>query len=71
MKSYVATFGYDLLRGGKRITGTEFINADSFEQAWMKAGRMCSKTERVLYVDEFIKREEDKDLLDYESIDVV
>lgn len=71
MKSYVVTFGYDLLRGGKRITGSDFVSADSFEQAWIKAGAMCSRTERVLYVDEFVKREEDKDLLDYESIEVI
>jgi hypothetical protein len=71
MKSYVVTYGYDLLRGGKRITGSDFINAESFEQAWIKAGSLCSRTERVLYVDEYIKPLEDKDLLDYESIEVI
>jgi hypothetical protein len=58
MKTYAITFGYDLMRGGKRITGTDFVHARSFEEAWTMAKGMCSRTEKVLYVDEYIKPNE-------------
>lgn len=71
MKNYAITYGFDLMRGGKRITGTHFVEARNAHEAHMIGAGMCSRTEKVLYVDEFIKHEEDKDLLDYESIEVI
>jgi hypothetical protein len=63
---YFATFGN--YQG--RMTGQDFIHAPNIQQARTIAEAMCAKHEHVLYVDEVLPFE-DKDLLDYESIEVI
>lgn len=70
MNEYVITYGFDLMRGGIRITGTYMVEARDADEAHVIGASMCSRTERVLWVDEF-QPFEDEDLLDYESIEVI
>ena len=71
MKTYFVTYGYPL-RTGFRFTGQGFINARSFQHAWDAAMKSCGKGEQVLFVDTPPDPyPEDKDPLDYKSIDVV
>jgi hypothetical protein len=63
---YFVTFG----NHQGRMTGQDFVHAPTIQQARIIAEAMCAKHEHVLYVDE-VQPFEDKDLLDYESIEVI
>jgi hypothetical protein len=65
---YVATYGIKQKKGGWFITEQMFINASSESNAWIKAKRQAMRGEDV-YLVEPIK--EDKELLDYDSMDVI
>jgi len=67
---YFVSFGIKYGRGGMRLTGQDYVDASSIQQARTIAKAMCAKHEHVLYVDE-VQPFEDKDLLDYESIEVI
>jgi hypothetical protein len=64
--SYFVTFGN--YQG--RMTGQDYVNAPTIQQARIIANAMCARHEQVLAVDE-VQPFEDKDLLDYESIEVI
>lgn len=69
---YMLTFGFRQGRGGVRITGTHYVMAPDAMVARSKAQRMCARYEEVLFCDRVdYFSEEDKDPLDYESIEVV
>jgi len=70
-RSFVVTYGLRYGRGGIRITGTDVVYAPNLRVAWQMAESKKARHEQVLYVDLPPHFEEDKDLLDYESIDVI
>lgn len=45
------TFGFQMNRGGIRITGTDIVHASNLRLAWQIAESMCARHEQVLYVD--------------------
>jgi hypothetical protein len=67
--NYIVTFGNTYGRGD-RITGQDIVTAKNKDQACTMANAMCARHESVLWIDE-IQPMEDKDLLDYDSIDVI
>lgn len=72
MNSYFITFGYNLPKGGQRITGTGWTSARNYQHARDAAQLVCQPWEQVLYIDEPPNPyPEDRDPLDYDSIDVI
>lgn len=69
MNTYLASFGIEQLRGGWLITEQHIITAKDSDRAWRIAYRDCPKGEQVYDVMYFPN--EDKELLEYESIDVI
>lgn len=68
--NYFVTFGFTYGRGGQCITGQDYVMAKNKDHARTRAKALCSRHESVLWIDE-IQPMEDKDLLDYDSIDVI
>lgn len=70
-KTYVVTYGNP--KGTSyHITGTGIIHARCYQHAWDAAVNACGLGEQVLFVDlPPSPYPEDKDLMDYESIDVI
>jgi hypothetical protein len=64
--NYFVTFGNS--RG--RMTGQDYVHAPTIQQARIIARSMCARYEQVLTVEQ-LPVVEDKDLLDYESIEVI
>lgn len=70
-QSYVVTYGIPM-GTSYRITGTGFVHARCYQHAWDAAAGSCGKGEQVLFVDEPPQPyPEDKDPMEYDSIDVI
>lgn len=70
-QTYVVTYGIPM-GTSYRITGTGFVNARCSQHAWDAATGSCGKGEQVLFVDlPPNPYPHDRDLLDYDSIDVI
>lgn len=65
---WVATYGAKQMRGGWLVTEQHLLEAKDYPTAFKIGLRDCPRGESLMYIDEI---KQDKDLLDYESIDVI